>query len=619
MILTNQYFICHIDKLNNVLHFLKYNGLYKNNDKFFNIIKFQFRFTDKYNIGSDKIFMCNFCKENMDYFYLYNNIVQDILTINNSSLCKNMSFYEINYNIIKNINLLISYIRCIYNEYCRLISVNKPISEIKVHHHTVPDKILGYCDNFKLHCGEICFVRFTGIKNTNLKNKTTNIIVKDLVTNIEINITHNCIFNKDRLSLYFPVESHSGNGANYHNFFYFNTKILTPSLYLIIINDDLKSECSCIYVNIIPKLEETDYTLNKNILIGINIPIITHYCYNGYGGKSLYTDCSQTNNLRIKYSLFDTTRVSLNRPHPEFKNLAHKLESYINYLKILKKHKYNFVIIDDITLDNNKLLLNLCSLLITVGHSEYWTHDMIKNINQYIDNGGKWSIFAGNVMYWQVRVSYNNEIVLYRQMKKQIQNPIDPLIDTPLKTGFMYRVNIGEENYIGLASRFGGYSIIDHYKRVETKIKSMLNNKEIYHDDIENAKGMKIIKKEHPIFENINKQFLGKNIGLMGDEIDAIHCDANGNIDRAWLVNNKNLDITILATGWTTPCTCTIDEYIPNGKKNENVRLGGTIIEFNKNKGKIIHLGSIAWYRGILKMDNDIVNVYLNTIKYLLN
>jgi len=525
MILTNDYFISHINKLNEVLHFLKYNGLYKKKDTFFDIIKFKFLFTDKCNIGSHKIFLCNFCKKNMDYFNLYNNVINDILLINNSSLCKNMSFYEMNYHIIKNINLIISYIKCILNEYCRLISVSKPLHEIKIHHHTVPDKILGNCDNFKLCQGEICFVRYTGVKNTNFKNKTTNIILKDLVTDSTFNMTDQCIFNKDRLSLYFPVESHCNQGANYHNFCYFNTKILPPSLYQIIISDDLNSECSCIYVNIIPKIEHTDYLLNKSRLIGINLPIITHYCYNGYGGKSLYTDCSEINNSRIEYSLFDTTRVSLNRPHPEFKNNAHNLNSYINYLKILKKHKYNFVIIDDITLDNNKLLLNLCSLLITVGHSEYWTHHMIKNINQYIDIGGKWSIFAGNVMYWQVRLSQNNEIILYRQMKKQIQTPIDPLINTPLETGFMYRVNKGEENFIGLASRFGGYSIIDHYKSVDKEIKLMLNNKKISQKDIENAKGMKIIKKGHPIFKNINKDFLGKNVGLMGDEIDAIHCE----------------------------------------------------------------------------------------------
>ena len=49
-------------------------------------------------------------------------------------------------------------------------------------------------------------------------------------------------------------------------------------------------------------------------------------------------------------------------------------------------------------------LLNSRSLVLSVGHDEYWSAAQRQAIENYVENGGGFASFSGNTMFWQVRL-----------------------------------------------------------------------------------------------------------------------------------------------------------------------------------------------------------------------
>lgn len=58
----------------------------------------------------------------------------------------------------------------------------------------------------------------------------------------------------------------------------------------------------------------------------------------------------------------------------------------------------------DIDLHQNPGLLDERQVLLTVGHSEYWTAAMRDHVDAWVDGGGRWAIMSGNTCFWQVRI-----------------------------------------------------------------------------------------------------------------------------------------------------------------------------------------------------------------------
>ncbi len=49
-------------------------------------------------------------------------------------------------------------------------------------------------------------------------------------------------------------------------------------------------------------------------------------------------------------------------------------------------------------------ILNGRSLVLSVGHDEYWSAPQRQAIEDYVASGGNWATFSGNTMFWQVRL-----------------------------------------------------------------------------------------------------------------------------------------------------------------------------------------------------------------------
>jgi hypothetical protein len=65
-------------------------------------------------------------------------------------------------------------------------------------------------------------------------------------------------------------------------------------------------------------------------------------------------------------------------------------------------YEANFVTNNDLHADSR--LLHSSRLFISIGHDEYWSREMRRHFDLFIESGGNAAIFGGNTCYWQIRL-----------------------------------------------------------------------------------------------------------------------------------------------------------------------------------------------------------------------
>lgn len=115
----------------------------------------------------------------------------------------------------------------------------------------------------------------------------------------------------------------------------------------------------------------------------------------------------------------------------------------------------------DIDLHRSPHLLEGRDVLLTVGHSEYWTAAMRDHVDSWVDAGGRWAILSGNTCFWQVRI--DDHVMTCHKGSARLGDPAmrgdrstltsmwsDPIIGRP------------ENHTTGLSFTRGGYHRIGH-------------------------------------------------------------------------------------------------------------------------------------------------------------
>jgi hypothetical protein len=162
----------------------------------------------------------------------------------------------------------------------------------------------------------------------------------------------------------------------------------------------------------------------------------TFQAYNTWGGKSLYSQHS-TNGVAAR-------KVSFNRPYGLGNNIAAapgigagefltKLQSAsVTYPAAWEYNLVRFLELEgndvsyctniDVHEDSNLLSKSFHRGFLSVGHDEYWSWDMRRNVITARDNGLHLGIFSANTCYWQIRLepstidsAANRVIVAYKQ------------------------------------------------------------------------------------------------------------------------------------------------------------------------------------------------------------
>ena len=112
----------------------------------------------------------------------------------------------------------------------------------------------------------------------------------------------------------------------------------------------------------------------------------------------------------------------------------------------------------DYDLDAEPNLLDAYSVLIVVGHSEYWSARQRDCVEAFVDRGGKFAIFSGNTAFWKVRFDDGGKTFIchkWRGFDADALAKRDPQAATHLWSHKTFARP--EAEITGLTFLFGGY------------------------------------------------------------------------------------------------------------------------------------------------------------------
>ncbi len=143
----------------------------------------------------------------------------------------------------------------------------------------------------------------------------------------------------------------------------------------------------------------------------------TWQAYNAWGGMSLYT----------KPGTIEGSHVSFDRPYDTVHQGPADWE--LPAVHFLERHGYDVSYTTDVDTDSNPRSLQDHALVMTLGHDEYWTHEMRDAFEAAPNAGVNLAFLGANTSYWQIRYENSRRnLVEYRHPE------LDPEPDPALKT-----------------------------------------------------------------------------------------------------------------------------------------------------------------------------------------
>ena len=137
----------------------------------------------------------------------------------------------------------------------------------------------------------------------------------------------------------------------------------------------------------------------------------TEQAYNSWGGASLYPSPGSPNAEQRG------RRVSFNRPYDG--GVYGREEQFLLWMA---NNGMTAEVCSGVDLHTGAIPLGSYTLLLSVGHDEYWSDEMRTAVEDFIQGGGNVAFFSGNVCWWQVRFEDNNRtMVCY---KSAVEDPL---------------------------------------------------------------------------------------------------------------------------------------------------------------------------------------------------
>ncbi len=307
----------------------------------------------------------------------------------------------------------------------------------------------------------------------------------------------------------------------------------------------------------------------------------TMEAYNNYGGKSLY-DYNSTNSAR-------STGVSFNRPYTA--EAQWDYYAWQNHLvNWLEQNNISAEFACDVDIEKHPDLLSNYSVVIFVGHEEYWSLPERNAVQSYADNGGRVMFLSGNTCWWQVR--FEND---YHTMVCYKNSSLDPLtgVEDSLVTvnWYNYPVSNPENTLTGVSYRFGGY----------VNFQNHLTEQDGYG-------GLTAFNTQSWIYKGTglhDGDIFGQSSTIAGYETDGTRFD--------W----QNGEPVSLGQGGT-PASFTIlgisKAYNPDFPYDNHTVMG---IHYTKNNGAVFTASTTDWVVG-LDSDQAVQRITLNILKTFL-
>jgi hypothetical protein len=154
--------------------------------------------------------------------------------------------------------------------------------------------------------------------------------------------------------------------------------------------------------------------------------VTTYQAYNNWGGKSLYTFNSTDNIPAIK--------VSFNRPYATGNGSGELFWWELHTLRFLEREGYDVEYCTSMTTHRSSSLISNHRAFLSVGHDEYWSAEMRRNVTAIRDQGVHLAFLGANDCYWQIRMEPS------------------PLTGQPRRTMVCYKERFQEDPLFGVDS-----------------------------------------------------------------------------------------------------------------------------------------------------------------------
>lgn len=184
-------------------------------------------------------------------------------------------------------------------------------------------------------------------------------------------------------------------------------------------------------------------------------PVTTYQAYNNYPndgqtGKSLY-DFNSFGAVTAGESKA-AVKVSFNRPYTGAGVFDDFRSWEIHFIRFLERSGYDVTYSTSIDTHSRGARLLTSRGFLTAGHDEYWSKPMYDAAVTARDSGINLGFFAGDSIYWQIRMEPSTDGVADRVMVCYRRAVIDPIEDPTLKT-ILWRdppVNRPEQTLMGV-------------------------------------------------------------------------------------------------------------------------------------------------------------------------
>jgi len=333
-------------------------------------------------------------------------------------------------------------------------------------------------------------------------------------------------------------------------------------------------------------------------LVGIVYPTYTWQAYNSMGGGSFYVT-----------SLPEPKRVSLRRPlwandlpgsAPDTQTVHSPVAANL-FAQLLHAESIDFVPLTSQDLHSWPAWLNQVRVLVFLVHDEYWSLEMRRNVHQFLTNGGRAALFAGNVCW--MKIAAQPQGIRCRRWSFEQAGAREP-------TGLWYRSPISwpEEATFGQSFRFGGFPLASLFD-AQTAASAL----QVDADSYAKSGGIKIKKPAHPIFASTGlrrDENYGNEFPLLMLEIDGLPLNSSGEVDRSRAPAIPR-EVEVLATG--------IGFYRDYWGEDAHISRAAVVTETKIGAGRVIHLGSFGWFRALRAGDRRARTIVTNTLQYLLN
>lgn len=311
----------------------------------------------------------------------------------------------------------------------------------------------------------------------------------------------------------------------------------------------------------------------------------TYNAYTNWGGTSLYAYHGRAG--------LQGHRVSFQRPiSSQFPSWELPLAAWAEENKIALDYCAN------LDLEEHPELLAHYSLVLSVGHDEYWSAGMRDRLEEYIGKGGNVAFFSGNTCCWQVRPEDSGQaLTCYKQGFNQ-----DPLFTSndhkTLSTLWSHHLVKRPENQLtGVGFLFGGY----HRS----------------HDQFMDGSGaFTVHQPDHWLFEGTGlkrgDEFGGKDT-IVGYECDGCELQWKDGIPTPTHSDGTPDSFEVLATSpakWH-PGDC---EWYEKWQKG---RVGAACLGVYTRGGTVFTCGSTDWAHGLRGHDPVVQQVTRNILNRL--